>query len=73
MDARVSATTEPPALLKADEAAQYLNISRASFYRHVIAHVPAVRIGAAPRWRRADLEAWLAAQAAAAGARDERR
>ncbi len=68
MDARVP---DPPALFTAAAAAQYLNISRASFYRHIVPHVPPLRIGAAPRWRRADLDAWLAQ--AAAGARDAQR
>lgn len=72
-DARISSlAAEPPALLKAGQAAEYLNISRATFYRHVAPRVPALRIGAAPRWRRADLDAWLAALAAAE-ARDAQR
>lgn len=74
MDARVPPTPPAPeaALLKASEAAAYLNVSRATFYRHVVPHLAPVRIGAAPRWRRTDLDAWLA-QAAAAGAGHERR
>ncbi len=71
MSTRLAATPEP-ALLRADEAAAYLNISRATFYRYVIKDVPAIRVGSAPRWRRADLDAWLNAQAAA-GARDGQR
>lgn len=58
--------SEPPALLTADQAARYLNISPATFYRHVARRVPCVRLGTARRWRRADLDGWLAAQAAAA-------
>jgi predicted DNA-binding transcriptional regulator AlpA len=50
-----------PALLRADDAARYLGISRASFFRHIAPRVPRVRVGAAVRYWTADLDQLIAA------------
>lgn len=49
-------------LLRADAAAELLGISKAHFYRmHNAGKVPMpVRLGGSVRWRRAELESWIA-------------
>lgn len=51
-----------PALLTRNAAAAVLSISVRTFDVHVAPHVPCVRIGRARRWRRADLDAYIAAR-----------
>lgn len=50
-------------LLRADESAELLGISKAHFYRMQNAgKVPLpVRLGGSVRWRKAELESWIAA------------
>jgi excisionase family DNA binding protein len=57
-----------PLLLKADEVAGLLSIGRSTLWRLVSAgQVPSpLHVGRAARWRRGELEAWLAAGAPSA-------
>ena len=50
-----------PLLLKGDDAAAMLGVSKAHFYRmHNAGRIPLpVRLGGAVRWRRAELLAWI--------------
>lgn len=52
-----------PLLLRAEAAAKLLDISKAHFYRmHNAGKVPMpIRLGGTVRWRRAELESWIAA------------
>ena len=52
----------PPALLTADEAAAYIGMSRRWVWRATSAGLfpQPVRVGGATRWRRADLDRWIA-------------
>lgn len=53
----------PPLLLKSQDAATLLGVSKAHFYRmHNAGKVPLpLRLGGAVRWRRAEMESWIAA------------
>ena len=52
------------------EVAQYLRVNPQTVYRKAKAgEMPAVRIGRAIRFRRVELDAWLAAQAEVPGKR----
>jgi hypothetical protein len=62
-------TRDAPILLPIPEGARRLGIGRTAMYARVLrprGSVPVIKIGAAARVRLADLEAWAAAQAAAA-------
>lgn len=50
-----------PALLDAEQTAQYVGMSRRWIYRATSAgEFPSpIKIGRATRWRRADLDAWV--------------
>lgn len=58
-------TTVDPMLLSVVQVAAMLGVSRAHIWRlHTAGHLPApLRLGRAVRWRRSELEAWLAAGA----------
>lgn len=51
-------------LLTSREAAALCRVSLSTFYAHVQRHLTPVRIGAAVRYRRQDLDAWLDLQRA---------
>lgn len=55
--------TIEPLLLRAEQAARLLGISRSAFYSKVSAGLipPAVYIGESPRWSVESLRAWVAA------------
>jgi predicted DNA-binding transcriptional regulator AlpA len=57
-----------PLLLRADQAARLLGISRSAFYSKVSAGliIPAVYIGESPRWPVESLRAWVSAGCPAA-------
>lgn len=60
--------TNPPKTLGPDEAAEYLGLSLASYYRHIHPHVAkcvilSMRIGRQRRIITASLDAWVAQQA----------
>lgn len=52
-----------PELLKLDDLCVQLSLGRATVYRQMAAgRVPApIRVGTSVRWRRAEIEAWVAA------------
>ena len=52
----------PPLLIAADEVAGMLDISTRTLWRLVSAKkiVSPVKLGGSTRWRRADIEAWVA-------------
>ncbi len=53
-------TTEPVDVLTADEAAEYLRVSRKTLYRLVAAgKIPGQKVGRSWRFRRGDLDAVL--------------
>ncbi len=53
---------QPPLLIAADEVAGMLDISTRTLWRLVSAKkvVSPVKLGGSTRWRRADIEAWVA-------------
>ena len=53
---------QPPLLITADEVAGMLDISTRTLWRLVSSKkvVPPVKLGGSTRWRRADVEAWVA-------------
>ncbi len=62
-------TRDAPILVTIPEGARRLGIGRSVMYTRVLVPrgpVPVIKIGAAARVRLADLEAWVAEQAAAA-------
>ncbi len=55
---------EPPALLRAEEAARITSLGRSTIFKMLsTGELRAVRIGRAVRVRRSDLEAWIAERA----------
>jgi excisionase family DNA binding protein len=55
---RVTAAPGLPGLLRAEEAARHLGVSRATFYRTIRPSLPRVETGGPVRFRREDLERW---------------
>ncbi len=59
----VTSTTPAPLLIAAEEVAGMLDISTRTLWRLVSARriVAPLKIGGSTRWRRAEIEAWVAA------------
>ena len=53
-------------ILTVHEVAEYLRVNQRTVYRLAVGHkLPAFKVGATWRFRRADIDCWIAAQASA--------
>ena len=67
-----SKSTEVPDILTIRQLAGYLHVTERTIYRLAAAKgIPAFKVGGSWRFRRADIEAWIAAQTLATDGAEE--